>query len=111
MFIIEPTSLFLSEIKTLKKKYPSIINDVDLLIQSLKQTPAAGTSLGNNCYKVRIQIRSKGKGKSGGARIITYVKLINEKVYLLSIYDKAERDTITPKEMKEILKFSGLLNL
>ena len=111
MFIIEPTSLFLFELKALKKKYPSIINDVDLFIQSLKQNPTSGTSLGNNCYKTRIQIRSKGKGKSSGARIITYVKLINEKVYLLSIYHKSERDTVTPKEMKEILKFSGLLTL
>ena len=108
MFIIEPTLLFLSELKTLKKKYPSIINDVDLLTQSLKQHPTSGTSLGNNCYKIRVQIRSKGKGKSGGARIITYVKLIKEKVYLLSIYDKSEKDTVTAKEITEILIISGL---
>ncbi|MEO6453337.1 MAG: hypothetical protein ABIN97_04660 [Ginsengibacter sp.] len=64
MFTIEPTSLFLSELKTLKKKYPSIVNDVDLLVQSLKQNPIAGALLGNDCYKIRIQIKSKGKGKA-----------------------------------------------
>lgn len=109
MFIIEPTLLFLSELKTLRKKYPSIVNDVDHFIQSLKETPVKGVSLGNDCYKARIQIRSKGKGKSGGARIITYVKMIKEKVYLISIYDKSERDTLTSKEIKEILKISGIL--
>lgn len=111
MFIIEPTLLFLSELKTLKKKYPSIVNDVDFFIQGLKENPNKGTSLGNNCYKALIQIKSKGKGKSGGARIITYVKLIKEKVYLLTIYDKSERDTLTAKEIKEILKTTSLLSL
>jgi mRNA-degrading endonuclease RelE of RelBE toxin-antitoxin system len=110
VFIIEPTSLFLSELKALKKKYPSIINDVDLFVQTLKENPITGTSLGNDCYKTRIQIKSKGKGKSSGARIITYIKLIREKVYLLSIYDKSQRDTITPKEIKQILKISGILD-
>ncbi len=108
MFIIEPTLLFLSELKALKKKYPSIINDVSAFVRLLKVNPLSGTSLGNNCYKTRIQIKSKGKGKSGGARIITYVKVINEKVYLIFIYDKSERDTVTSKEIKEILNISGL---
>ena len=111
MFIIEPTLLFLSELKALNKKYPSLVNDVDLFIQSLKENPSKGISLGNGFYKARIQIRSKGKGKSGGARIITYVKMIKEKVYLLSIYDKSERDTLTSKEIIEILKISGILSL
>jgi mRNA-degrading endonuclease RelE of RelBE toxin-antitoxin system len=111
VFTIEPTLLFLSELKSLKKKYPSIITDVDSFVQSLKENPVGGTSLGNDCYKTRIRIRSKGKGKSAGARIITYVKLVKEKAYLLSIYDKAERDTLTAKDIKEILKESGLLNL
>ena len=111
MFIVEPTSVFLSELKSLKKKYPSIINDVDEFVQLLKEDPIRGTSLGNKCYKSRIKISSKGKGKSGGARIITYIKLLNERVYLISIYDKSERDTLTSKEIIEILKESGLLNL
>lgn len=68
-----------------------IVNDVHLFIQDLKENPAKGISLGNNCYKARIRFRSIGKSKSGGARIITYVKKIREKVYL-------------SKEVKEILK-------
>lgn len=63
-----------------------------------------GTALGNNFYKIRLAIASKGKGKSGGARIITYIKLADTVVYLTSIYDKSEKNTITDRELKQIFK-------
>jgi hypothetical protein len=63
-----------------------------------------GKALGNNFYKIRLYISSKGKGKSGGARIITYVKIISASVYLISIYDKSEKVTITDKELEQIFK-------
>jgi hypothetical protein len=53
---------------------------------------------------VRLAIKSKNKGKSGGGRIITYVKFINKTVYLLSIYNKGDRNKIIDKEIKELLK-------
>jgi hypothetical protein len=59
-------------------------------------------ALANNFYKVRLAIASKGKGKSGGARVITYVKIIQTTIYLASIYDKSEKSTITEKELQEI---------
>ena len=62
-----------------------------------------GTSLGNNTYKIRLGIKSKAKGKSGGARIITYLVNENAEVYLLSIYYKAELDTIDSKTLKELV--------
>ncbi len=63
-----------------------------------------GTPLGNDCYKIRMTISSKGKGKSGGARVITYVKIIETSIFLLSIYDKADAANISDKELKERLK-------
>ncbi len=66
--------------------------------------PAMGKSLGNNCYKIRMTITSKGTGKSGGARVLTYVKVIKEKIFLLSIYDKLERDSVSEKEIQQRLK-------
>ncbi|WP_439145490.1 type II toxin-antitoxin system RelE/ParE family toxin [Terrimonas pollutisoli] len=60
--------------------------------------------MGNNCYKIRLAIASKGKGKSGGARLITFVKLINEVVLLISIYDKSVKENISVKELNDRLK-------
>jgi hypothetical protein len=51
-----------------------------------------------------MAILSKGKGKSGGARVITHLKVTSTNVYLLSIYDKSERESISHKELKALLK-------
>ncbi len=64
------TPRFRQEIKRLSKKFPSLKIEYGELIESLQQNPAQGRSLGNNCYKIRLSIASKGKGKSGGARVI-----------------------------------------
>lgn len=87
------------------KKFPSIKSDFSVLLQSLKENPSQGTSLGNECYKIRMAIASKGKGKSGGARVITCFKIIQETVYLVTIFDKSERENISDKELGELLKF------
>lgn len=71
----------------------------------MKDHPNQGVSLGNDCYKIRMSIGSKGKGKSGGARVITCVKIIHNTVYLLTIFDKSESENIPDKELKELLKF------
>jgi len=63
-----------------------------------------GVSSGHDCYKIRLAIKSKGKGKSGGARVITYVKIVDGNVFLLTIYDKSDRDTITEKELLALIK-------
>ena len=79
------------------------------MIDLLEENPIQGTALGRDCYKVRLAISSKGKGKSGGARVVTCVKIVGETVYLLSIYDKAEQDTLKANELDTLLKESGLL--
>lgn len=94
---------FERELKRLAKKYPSLKNEYITLVQSLKEQPQQGTPLGNDCFKIRIAIASKGKGKSGGARVITYVKILQTSVYMLTIYDKAEQENIPDKELQELL--------
>lgn len=90
---------FEKELKRLSKKYHSLKYDYLSLIEALEENPLQGTSIGKDCYKIRMPIRSKNKGKSAGARVITYVKIIDETVYLLSIYDKSEQTAISEKEI------------
>ena len=93
------------ELKRLAKKYPSLKNEYARLIESLEQNPQQGTPIGNNCYKIRLAIASKGKGKSGGARVITHVQVTKTSVYLLSIYDKSEKENIEDEELKALLQY------
>lgn len=79
-------------------------NDLLSLINELQEKPTSGIHLGGNFYKIRIAISSKGKGKSGGARVITYVKIIENTIYLTSIYDKSEKNSITDKEIEQLIR-------
>ena len=96
--------IFEKELKRLAKRYQSLKNEFIELVNSLQTTPDQGVSLGNHCYKIRLSIASKGKGKSGGARVITCVKIIETTVYLLSIFDKSDKENIADKELSELLK-------
>jgi mRNA-degrading endonuclease RelE of RelBE toxin-antitoxin system len=91
---------FEKEAKRLSKKHRSLKKDLLTLIESLEKSPQQGEPLGNDFYKVRLAISNKGSGKSGGARIITCVKIIKYVVFLSSIYDKSEKATITNQELK-----------
>ena len=90
--------------KKLSKKYPSLKNDLSELIEKLEKEPFTGISLGHGCYKIRLKIRSKGKGKSGGGRVITYVYIVAETVFLLSIYDKSDIADMEDHELIDLLK-------
>jgi mRNA-degrading endonuclease RelE of RelBE toxin-antitoxin system len=97
---------FRKELKKLAKKYPSLKTDLADLFESLEENPMQGTSLGKNCYKIRLAISSKGKGKSSGARVITNFVIAEETVFLISIYDKSEKENLTDKELDELLKYA-----
>ena len=66
-----------------------------------------GTPLGKDCFKIRVAISSKGKGKSAGARIITYVKIVQSSIYLMDIYDKSDQATISDKELIFLIDLLG----
>ena len=101
--------------KPLLKKYPSLSKDLLTLEKELIKNPRSGTALGHDTYKIRLKISSKGKGKSGGARIISLVEatlvgfaeIISDEevvVNLITIYDKSEVSTISDKELKDLIK-------
>lgn len=72
------------------------------MIEELEQNPFSGIPLKNGFYKIRLAIKSKGKGKSGGARVITLVKIVAETVYLISIYDKSEQSDISDSQLDKL---------
>ena len=94
---------FTREAKRLKKKYASLEQEIIDLGSEIRQNPTMGTPIGGSCYKIRLSIKSKGKGKSGGARVITYYYIHGETVYLLLIYDKAEQENISDERINELL--------
>jgi mRNA-degrading endonuclease RelE of RelBE toxin-antitoxin system len=97
------THRFEKELKRLVKKFPSLKIEFKELIEEITKNPQEGTFIGNNCYKIRVTIESKRKGKSGGARAITYVYVESETVYLLTIYDKSEKENLKPNELKMMI--------
>jgi len=107
--LVKPT--FEREAKRMSKHYASFKKDYENLINELEQNPLSGTDLGGGLRKIRMRITSKGKGKSGGARVITFTVIVavdETEINLLYIYDKAERASITAKELEELLRKNGL---
>ncbi len=103
---IDYSTRFRKDVKHLAKKYRSLADDLVLFEQELIANPNAGTLLTEKVRKVRMQIKSKAQGKSGGARVITYDVLLaveHKKVVLLKIYDKSEIDSVSIAEIKELI--------
>jgi mRNA-degrading endonuclease RelE of RelBE toxin-antitoxin system len=107
---VKATKFFLKQLKQFYKKYPSIKGDLSLLNKTLTQNPKTGTPLGNNAFKIRIAIKSKAKGKSGGARVISYVEtevigiVENTTVNLITIYEKSEVSSISKEEILALIE-------
>jgi len=93
------TPFFEREFKKLFKRYISLKKDLEGVTSDLNENPRLGEPIGNNCYKIRMSILSKNKGKSGGARIITYIKFVDEEIHLIAIYDKSELSNIAEEQL------------
>ncbi len=110
MLEVELTPGFKCHAKRLTKKYASLAAEIRALVGSLASDPTQGTLLMPNCYKIRLAIKSKGRGKSGGARVITTVFVDEEIVYLLDIYDKSEQSSISKAQLTAMLETLGDTN-
>jgi len=108
-YSVYPTPDFKKLFKKLSKKYPSLKEDLRELVQILKEAPDSGIHIGQGIYKLRMAIASKGKGKSGGARVITYLVTNDKEVYLVYIYDKSQLENITKEQIFELLKSANLV--
>ena len=108
---IIPSAEFNRRFKRLAKKYKSLVDDYLTLSKELKENPFQGTDLGGGVRKIRMAIASKGKGKSGGARVITHTVLVatyGADITLVTIYDKSDQESISNKELRQLMKKNGL---
>ncbi len=103
-FEVELSPNFTKELKRLVKKYPSLKSEIKEIVNQLQENPTQGVHLGNDVYKIRFSIASKGRGKSGGGRIISLVKVIDSVVVLLTIYDKGDIDTIKDHHIQILME-------
>jgi len=101
---IELSANFKKEAKKLTKKFPSLKQELTTLFTELETNPTMGTPLGNDIYKIRLAIASKNKGKSGGARVLSFVKITATTVLLFSIYNKGDIDNLSDKEIQNLIK-------
>ena len=103
---IKTSKAFDREIKRLSKRYHSMADDYERLLNEIEGNPHLGTDLGGGLRKIRMAITSKGRGKSGGARVITFTvvaSVAEAEINLLYIYDKAERSSISKKEIAQLI--------
>jgi hypothetical protein len=101
------SSRFINKAKDLKKKHTSLQTDLEALEESLIENPKQGNNLGGGLYKVRLSVKSKGKGKSGGYRIITYLVTESEEsiiINMLTLYDKSEESSINKQSLLKFIK-------
>jgi mRNA-degrading endonuclease RelE of RelBE toxin-antitoxin system len=105
---------FRRDAKRLLKKYISLKTELEILQQQLLENPRFGTLIHENVYKIRLAVKSKGKGKSGGMRVITHVIDVeiqieentteqSTSIYLVAIYDKSEMENIPESDLKALI--------
>ncbi len=102
-----PTPVFERKFKRLSKKFPSLASEIEDLEDVLLEKPESGISLGANIYKIRLANKEKGKGKSGGFRVVTYLVYNTENstnIYLITLFDKSEESTINKSELIKLVR-------
>ena len=108
---LEASATFKRNIKNLGKRYASITDDYARLLDELEKNPGLGADLGGGLRKIRMAITSKGHGKRGGARVITFTVIVSVEeavINLLTIYDKSERESISRSEILALLEKNSL---
>ena len=99
---------FSIKLKKLAKKYKKIKYDLQELNRELSHNPRVGIALQHNCYKIRVANSSTPTGKSGGFRVVYYFVDNNNKVFLMTIYSKTQKENLSENELLELLKLNGL---
>ena len=100
---VKETATYAKAVKKLKKRFRHIEDDCTAFIDEISCEADLGISLGAGIYKARIAYSDKKSGKSGGYRLISYLKLINDELYLLYIYDKSDFENVSEEKIDEMI--------
>lgn len=108
-FEVVLTPDFKKELKQIAKKHKQLLKDIADLIDKLKENPTMGSDLGQHVYKIRLAISGTNKGKSGGVRVITYVVITDNIIFLADIFLKSEFNTADVNLIIGRLRDQGLI--
>lgn len=102
---VEVTAKFQRNLRTLARKYRSIRQDIQPIIEQLEAGELPGdqiSGVGYTIFKLRVKNSDIQKGKSGGYRVIYYLKT-STNIILLTIYTKSEQEDISAEEIQQII--------
>ena len=102
-YTVKTIPAFERQASRLAKKYRSFATDLRQLVENLSENPTQGVALGGGAFKVRFAIRSKGRGKSGGGRVIYFIVTHDREIWLLAIYDKSELASVDSAAVKQLI--------
>ena len=72
------------------------------IVAWIAENPSAGNVMAGTGGARKVRFAGKGKGKSGGYRLITFFTGVDIPVFLLNIFAKNEKTNLTPKERAEL---------
>lgn len=96
-------------VKQLKKRYRNILADIEIAVEQLLSNPQTGSVIPDDyaVRKLRIASRDMQRGKSGGFRLLYWLRAIGESqdftIYLLLIYSKTDMSDITPEQLQTLI--------
>jgi len=102
-FQVFKSATFLKTEKRLAKRYPSVSGDVEHFLSVVESPENLGIPLGKNIFKARIANKDAKRGKSGGYRLLSYLRLEEGRLILLYLYSKTDLANVTEEELDRIV--------
>jgi len=102
---VEYSAAFKRQLKRLARRYRHIKEDIKPVIDALIDGKTPGdqiTGTAYTLYKVRTKNSDSQRGKSGGYRIIYYLKTETHCI-LVTLYSKSDQGDIAPNDLNRIL--------
>jgi len=105
LILVKAAPTFTINLRNLAKKYRSVRNDIQPVIAQLERGELPGdriSGISYDVFKVRVRNSDIQKGKSGGYRLIYYLKTENG-IILLTVYTKSVQADIPADEITGII--------
>ena len=98
----------LVELPLFSRLVAELMTDLELweLQDALAASPDAGDLIpgGKGLRKIRWRLRSRGRGKRGGVRVIYYWRKTREVICFVTLYAKSAREDLTRGQLKALAR-------